>query len=77
MLPGASAGSLLQAKLDAFNAAATAAVATETVVRGHHATKDDALDGLADCMKADLRYAEFAARDHADPAVPTACSQRS
>jgi len=53
----------LQTKLDAFNAAATAAVAAETVVRSHHATKDDALEDLADSMKADLRYAEFAVKD--------------
>lgn len=53
----------LQSKLDAYNAAAAAAVAAETVVRDHHATKDDALEELADSMKADLRYAEFAVKE--------------
>jgi hypothetical protein len=53
----------LQGKLDAFQAADTAAVAAETAFRNQHADKDDALEELKDALKADLRYAEVAVRD--------------
>lgn len=53
----------LRAKLDTFNAANTAAVATDTASQEQHAVKDDALGDLAHSMRADLKYAEFAVRD--------------
>jgi hypothetical protein len=53
----------LQVRLDAFNVAATAAVAADTEAQEQHAVKDEALDELADSLKANLKYAEFAVRD--------------
>jgi hypothetical protein len=53
----------LKAKLGAFHAASAAAVAAETTAREQHAAKDEALEDLADSLKADLKYAEFAARE--------------
>jgi hypothetical protein len=53
----------LRAKLEAVNAATGAAVAAETAFREQHAAKDDAVEDLADSLKADLKYAEFAVRD--------------
>ena len=53
----------LKAKLDLANAASVAAVAAETAFREQHAAKDEALEELADSLKADLKYAEFAVRD--------------
>jgi hypothetical protein len=48
----------LQARLDAYNQALAATVAEETVFRGQHAVKDQALASLVDGMKVDLKYAE-------------------
>lgn len=53
----------LRAKLEAFNAASVAAIEAETVAQERHAAKDEALEDLADSIKADLKYAEFAVRD--------------
>ena len=53
----------LQAQLDAYNAARAATVVAETAFREHHAVKDEALEDLVDGVKANLRYAEVAARD--------------
>jgi hypothetical protein len=53
----------LKARLEAFNAASTAAVAAETAAQEQHAAKDEALEDLADSLKADLKYAEFAVRE--------------
>lgn len=53
----------LQAKLDAYNAARAATVVAETEFRQQHAVKDEALEELVDGVKANLRYAEVAARD--------------
>ncbi|MBI4501264.1 MAG: fibronectin type III domain-containing protein [Gemmatimonadetes bacterium] len=53
----------LKAKLDVFNAADTAAVASKNAYLEQHAMKDDALEDLEDAVKADLRYAEIAVRD--------------
>ena len=53
----------LRAKLDAVNAVSTATVAAETTFREQHAAKDEATEDLADCLKADLKYAEFAVRE--------------
>ena len=53
----------LRAKLDAVNAASTAAIAAESAFREHHALKDDVLEDLADSLKANLKYAEYAVRD--------------
>ena len=53
----------LKSKLAVFNAASVAAIEAETVARERHAEKDEALDDLADSIKADLKYAEFAVRD--------------
>jgi len=53
----------LKAKLDAFNMATTAAVTAETAAQHQHALKDQALEDLADSIKANLKYAEFAVRD--------------
>lgn len=53
----------LRAKLQDFNAANVAAIEAETVAREKHAEKDDALEDLADSIKANLKYAEFAVRD--------------
>ena len=53
----------LKAKLDGFNAADTATVAAKDEYLEQHAIKDDALEDLDDAVKADLRYAEIAARN--------------
>jgi hypothetical protein len=53
----------LKAKLEAVNAASVAAVAAETASREQHAAKDEVLEDLADSLKADLKYAEYAVRD--------------
>jgi len=53
----------LKVKLDAFNTATTAAVTAETAAQHQHALKDQALEDLADSIKADLKYAEYAVRD--------------
>ncbi len=53
----------LRAKLDAVNAASNAAIAAESAFREHHALKDDVLEDLADSLKANLKYAEYAVRD--------------
>ncbi len=52
----------LHALLDAFNEAVSAVTAAEAAVRERRAMKDQALTKLVESMKADLRYAEFAAR---------------
>jgi hypothetical protein len=52
----------LVARLDAFRAADTATVAAKKEFMGQHALKDAALKKLVDAVKADLRYAEIAAR---------------
>lgn len=52
----------LRAKPDAFNAASAAAVAAETAAQERHAAKDEALEDLADSLKANLKYAEFAVK---------------
>ena len=53
----------LQARLDAYNAALSAAIGAETAAREQHAAKDDALEELVDGVKANLKYAEIAVRD--------------
>jgi hypothetical protein len=54
----------LQARLDTYNAALSAAIGAETEAREQHAAKDDALHVLVDGVKANLKYAEIAVRDH-------------
>jgi hypothetical protein len=54
----------LQGRLDAYNAALSAAISAETAAREQHAAKDDALEQLVDGVKANLKYAEIAVRDH-------------
>ena len=54
----------LRIKLEAVHAATAAAVAAESAFREHHAVKDEALEDLADSLKANLKYAEFAVREH-------------
>jgi hypothetical protein len=53
----------LRVKLDTVHSATVAAVAAESAFREHHAVKDEALEDLADSLKADLKYAEFAVKD--------------
>jgi len=53
----------LQANLDEYNGAKTAAVAAESAARDRVAAKNEALDQLADNMRLDLTYAEVAAKD--------------
>jgi hypothetical protein len=53
----------LQTRLDAYHDAKKAAVGAESAAREHYATKDDALEGLVDAMRANLRYAQVAVRD--------------
>ena len=54
----------LQGRLDAYNAALSSAISAETAAREQHAAKDDALERLVDGVKANLKYAEIAVRDH-------------
>jgi hypothetical protein len=54
---------VLQARLDAYNEAKTAAVAAESAARDRVAAKNQALEDLADDMRLDLTYAEVAAKD--------------
>jgi len=54
----------LQGRLDAYNAARSAAITAETSAREQHAAKDDALEQLVDGVKATLKYAEIAVREH-------------
>jgi hypothetical protein len=54
----------LQARLETYNAAKTATVTAESTARERHAVKDDALEALVDGIKANLRYAEVAVREH-------------
>jgi Fibronectin type III domain len=56
----------LQAALDAYNEAKTAAVAAEAAARDRIATKNDALEQLADHMRLVLTYAEVTAKDAPD-----------
>ena len=67
----------LQAQLDAYNAARIAAIAAETAARGHHATKDEALDLLIDSVKATLKYAEVAVRSEPEKLSQLGWSERS
>ena len=67
----------LQVQLDAYNAARIAAIAAETEARGHHATKDEALDLLVDSVKATLKYAEVAVRNEPDKLGQLGWSDRS
>ena len=53
----------MQGRLDAYNAARSAAISAETEAREQHAAKDDALEQLVDGVKANLKYAEIAVRD--------------
>jgi hypothetical protein len=53
----------LQARLDRFNTALAASVAAENGFREQHAEKDEALEDMADGLKANLRYAELTVRD--------------
>ena len=53
----------LQARLDSYHGALTAAITAEATLREQHAVKDDALEELIDGVKANLRYAEVAVRD--------------
>ena len=66
----------LRAKLDAANAASTAAVAAETAAQEQHAAKDDAIEDLIDCVKADLKYAEFAVREQPEKLSRLGTSRR-
>ncbi len=59
--PPVAAGAL-GALLDAFKEAVSAVTAAEAEVRKRRATKRQALTKLKRAMRADLRYAEFAAR---------------
>ena len=52
----------LQAALDAYNTAKDATVEAEAAAQETYAAKDDALEDLTDKMKADIRYAEDAAK---------------
>jgi len=54
----------LRAKLDAYAQVRAATVVAETAFREQHTTKDEALEDLVDSTKANLKYAEFAAKDH-------------
>jgi len=53
----------LRAKMAAVQAARAAAVAAESAFKEEHALKDEVIEDLADSLKADLKYAEFAVRD--------------
>jgi len=57
---------VLQAALDAFNEAKTAAVAAEAAARDRVAAKNDALEQLADHMRLVFTYAEVAAKEAPD-----------
>jgi len=56
-------------KLDAVHAATAAAVTAESAFREHHAMKHEALEDLTDCLKANLKYAEFAVREHLEKLI--------
>lgn len=56
----------LQAALDEYNGAKTAAVAAEAAARDRIAAKNDALEQLADHMRLDFAYAEVAAKEVPD-----------
>ena len=53
----------LEANLDEYNSAKTAAVAAESAARDRVAAKNHMLDQLADNMRINLTYAEVAAKD--------------
>jgi hypothetical protein len=53
----------LQASLDAYNQAKTAAVAMESAARDQVAAKNDTLEQLANNMRLDFKYAEMATKD--------------
>jgi len=53
----------LQASLDAYNEARTAAVAMESASRDQVAAKNDTLEQLANNMRLDFKYAEMSTRD--------------
>lgn len=53
----------LQASLDEYNEARTAAVATESAARDQVAAKNAALEQLANNMRLDFKYAEITAKD--------------
>jgi hypothetical protein len=53
---------MLQANLDEYNGAKTAAVAAESAARDRVAAKNHTLDQLADNMRINLTYAEVAAK---------------
>jgi len=53
----------LRSKLDTYAQTRAATVVAETDFREQHAEKDEALEDLVDSTKADLKYAEFAAKD--------------
>ncbi len=57
-------GSELQARLDAYHSANAATITAEAAFREQHTAKDKTLGHLVGGMKADLRYAEAAARDN-------------
>lgn len=52
----------LQAALDAYNAAKDATVEAEAAAQETYAAKDEAFEDLTDKMKANIRYAEDAAK---------------
>jgi len=66
----------LRIKLDAAHAATAAAVVAESGFREHHATKDEVLEDLADSLKANLKYAEFAVKDRPEKLSQLGWGQR-
>lgn len=56
----------LQEALNAYNAAKDAAIAADSAAKETYATKDDALEELTDRMKANIRYAEDAAKKNTE-----------
>jgi hypothetical protein len=53
----------LRIKMAAVQAVRAAAVTAESAFKEQHALKDEAIEDLADSLKANLKYAEFAVRD--------------
>ena len=51
----------LKAKLEAFQASAAAAAEAERIAMERHDDKDDKLEDLAESLRVDLKYAEYAA----------------
>lgn len=50
----------LRAKIAAVQEVRAAAVSAESAFKEQHALKDEAIEDLADSLKANLKYAEFA-----------------